>query len=99
MNIFKSLEEEIYNTLDVLKQSGVISREIVIGSISVEPPRDPAHGDVSTNAALVLAGPAKCKPRDLAKLLVPKLKQNHAQNDTNMERTESQDDQNTMLPT
>ena len=75
MNIFKSLEEEIYNTLDVLKRSGVISREIVIGSISVEPPRDPAHGDVSTNAALVLAGPAKCKPRDLAKLLVPKLKQ------------------------
>ena len=75
MNIFKVLEEEIYNALDLLKQSGAIPTEIVMGPISVEPPRDPMHGDVATNAALVLAGQANCKPRDLAKLLVPELKQ------------------------
>lgn len=41
--------------------------------ISVEPPRDPAHGDVSANAAMVLAKAAGMKPRDLAEKLRPRL--------------------------
>ena len=41
--------------------------------ISVEPPRDPAHGDVATNAAMVLAKPAGMNPRALANLLVAEL--------------------------
>ena len=73
MNKFNNLREEIYSALSRLKQSGHIPGEIVTSAISVEPPRDPAHGDLSTNAALVLAGPAKRKPRDLAQILAPEL--------------------------
>jgi arginyl-tRNA synthetase len=39
----------------------------------VEPPRDAAHGDVTTNAAMVLAKPAGTKPRTLAEALAKRL--------------------------
>ena len=42
-------------------------------SITAEPPRDPAHGDIATNAAMVLAKPAGTNPRALAALIQPKL--------------------------
>jgi arginyl-tRNA synthetase len=42
--------------------------------VAVEPPRDPAHGDLSTNAAMVLAKPAGLAPRALAASLVERLK-------------------------
>jgi arginyl-tRNA synthetase len=42
-------------------------------NIAVEPPRDPAHGDLATNAAMVLAKGAGVKPRDLAEALKPLL--------------------------
>ncbi|MDT2071301.1 MAG: arginine--tRNA ligase, partial [Planktomarina sp.] len=38
-------------------------------AVTVEPPRDAAHGDMATNAAMVLAKPSKCKPRDIAETL------------------------------
>ncbi|MCH9053507.1 MAG: arginine--tRNA ligase, partial [Proteobacteria bacterium] len=43
------------------------------GRITAEPPRDPGHGDISTNAALVLAKGAKMKPRELAEMLAKRL--------------------------
>ncbi|HEX3972728.1 MAG TPA: arginine--tRNA ligase, partial [Stellaceae bacterium] len=43
--------------------------------VAVEPPRDPAHGDLSTNAAMILAKPAKMPPRDLAQKLAARLAQ------------------------
>lgn len=43
-------------------------------AITLEPPRDPSHGDLSTNAAMVLAGQAKQKPRDIAEKLAEKLR-------------------------
>jgi arginyl-tRNA synthetase len=43
--------------------------------VAVEPPRDPAHGDMATNAAMVLAKPAKKKPRDIAEALAAHLAQ------------------------
>ena len=42
--------------------------------VSVELPRDPSHGDLSTNAAMVLAKPAGLKPRDLAETIAERLK-------------------------
>ena len=42
-------------------------------NVTVEPPRDPAHGDLATNAAMVLAKPAGTNPRALAELIKPKL--------------------------
>jgi arginyl-tRNA synthetase len=42
-------------------------------NVTVEPPRDPAHGDLATNAAMVLAKPAGTNPRALAEAIRPKL--------------------------
>src|ERR1700738_217552 len=42
--------------------------------VVVEPPRDAAHGDMATNAAMVLAKEAKAKPRDLAERIAEKLR-------------------------
>ena len=39
---------------------------IDLSRVVVEPPRDAAHGDLATNAAMVLAKEAKAKPRELA---------------------------------
>src|SRR6476661_3314157 len=43
--------------------------------VVVEPPRDAAHGDMATNAAMVLAKEAKAKPRDLAEAIAARLRQ------------------------
>src|SRR5215813_4321947 len=42
--------------------------------VVVEPPRDASHGDMATNAAMVLAKDAKAKPRDLAEAIATKLR-------------------------
>src|SRR5262245_17628987 len=42
--------------------------------VVVEPPRDASHGDMATNAAMVLAKDAKAKPRDLAEKIAEKLR-------------------------
>src|SRR5499433_556973 len=42
--------------------------------VVVEPPRDASHGDMATNAAMVLAKEAKAKPRDLAEAIATKLR-------------------------
>src|SRR5262245_36374457 len=42
--------------------------------VVVEPPRDPSHGDMATNAAMVLAKEAKAKPRDLAEAIAARLR-------------------------
>src|SRR3981081_2001873 len=45
-----------------------------LSRVVVEPPRDPAHGDMASNAAMVLAKDAKTKPRDLAEQIATKLR-------------------------
>ena len=47
---------------------------IDLSRVVVEPPRDAAHGDMATNAAMVLAKEAKAKPRDLAEKIAAKLR-------------------------
>src|SRR5258708_9695575 len=42
--------------------------------VVVEPPRDPSHGDMATNAAMVLAKEAKATPRDLAEQIAERLR-------------------------
>ncbi len=49
--------------------------DVNVAPITVEPPRDPSHGDLATNAAMVLAKPLKRKPRDIAEMLVPAIRQ------------------------
>jgi arginyl-tRNA synthetase len=59
--------------LDALEAAGSLPAGLKRGAVTVEPPRDPSHGDLATNAAMVLAKPAGLKPRDLAEALVAEL--------------------------
>jgi len=59
--------------LDELVSDGALPQGIERRNVTVEPPRDPAHGDLATNAAMVLAKPAGTNPRALAEAIKPKL--------------------------
>jgi arginyl-tRNA synthetase len=73
MNLFRYFQERIAAEIAALADEGVVPGGLDMARIAVEPPRDAAHGDIATNAAMVLAGPAKRKPRDLAALLAARL--------------------------
>jgi arginyl-tRNA synthetase len=59
--------------LDALEGEGALAPGLERKPVAVEPPRDPAHGDLATNAAMVLAKGAGTNPRALAALIAPKL--------------------------
>ena len=69
MNLFGDMRENVLGVIEDLKADGKLPPDIDAARVSVEPPRDAAHGDMATNAAMVLAKPAGLKPRDLAELL------------------------------
>ena len=75
MTLYHRFAEEIGRILDSLEAEGAIPAGLPRRAITIEPPRDPSHGDLATNAAMVLAKPAGTNPRALAGLLVPKLEQ------------------------
>ena len=59
--------------LDALEAAGTLPAGLGRAAITVEPPRDASHGDLATNAAMVLAKPAGMNPRALAEALVAEL--------------------------
>ena len=59
--------------LDRLVAAGRLPAGLSYEAVTAEPPRDPAHGDLSTNAAMVLAKPAGLNPRALAEALAEEL--------------------------
>jgi arginyl-tRNA synthetase len=73
MNIFRYFEERVQAALEALVGEGALPADLDFTRVAVEPPRDPSHGDLSTNAAMVLAKPAGAKPRDLAELIAARL--------------------------
>ncbi len=73
MNIFADVEARVIAALEALKAEGKLPADLAIPEIVAEAPRDSTHGDVAVNAALVLAKPAKMKPRDIADALKAKL--------------------------
>jgi arginyl-tRNA synthetase len=73
MNIFRYFEERVQAALEALVGEGALPADLDFTRVAVEPPRDPSHGDLSTNAAMVLAKPAGAKPRDLAELIAVRL--------------------------
>ncbi|MFK7835139.1 MAG: arginine--tRNA ligase [Sulfitobacter sp.] len=73
MNIFADIRETVIATLEDMVRAGDLPEGLNFAPITTEPPRDPAHGDMATNAAMVLAKPAKMKPRDIAETLAAKL--------------------------
>ncbi len=56
--------------------AGELPEGLSLANVAVEPPRDAAHGDMATNAAMVLARPAGMKPRDIAAALAARLEAN-----------------------
>jgi len=73
-NIFSEMLGRVRRANEALVAAGVLPAGIDQTRVSVEPPRDPAHGDMATNAAMVLAKDAGKKPRDLAAAIAEKLR-------------------------
>jgi arginyl-tRNA synthetase len=73
-NIYVDMLDRVRRAHDALIAAGVLPAGIDRSRITVEPPRDPTHGDMATNAAMVLAKDAGKKPRDLAQAIAEKLR-------------------------
>jgi arginyl-tRNA synthetase len=74
MNIFKDYEAVIRAVLDDLAAAGKLPGGLDMSKLTVEPPRDAAHGDLSTNAAMVLGKQARMAPKALAELIAEALR-------------------------
>jgi arginyl-tRNA synthetase len=73
MSLYAQYAALLDGLLDELVAEGAIPAGLNRSNVTVEPPRDPAHGDLAINAAMVLAKPAGMNPRALAEALKPKL--------------------------
>ena len=73
MNIHQSFLAYVRAAITQLGADGILPAELDMSKISVEPPREASHGDISTNAAMVLSKAANMKPRDIAKHLAARL--------------------------
>ena len=73
MNLFSDIRALVIASLDGMVAEGALPAGLDFANVAVEPPRDAAHGDMATNAAMVLAKPAGRKPRDIAEALAAKL--------------------------
>jgi arginyl-tRNA synthetase len=73
MNLFSDIHMRVIKALDVLVHAGDLPGGLDFANVTVEPPRDPLHGDMATNAAMVLAKPSGQKPRDIALKLAEQL--------------------------
>ncbi|WNO54901.1 arginine--tRNA ligase [Stakelama saccharophila] len=66
MTLYARFAAHLDAVLDQLAADGVLPDGVERRNVTVEPPRDPSHGDLATNAAMVLARPAGTNPRALA---------------------------------
>ena len=73
MSLYVRYSALLDGILDDLVAEGRLPADSSRKAVAVEPPRDPSHGDLATNAAMVLAKGAGTNPRALAELIKPKL--------------------------
>jgi arginyl-tRNA synthetase len=73
MNLFADIRTLVLDALAQMQSEGSLPADLDFANVTVEPPRDALHGDMATNAAMVLAKSAKMKPRDIAETLAAKL--------------------------
>ena len=73
MNLFADIRALVLSDLAAMVEAGDLPAGLSFDNVTVEPPRDAAHGDMATNAAMVLAKPAGLKPRDIAEALATRL--------------------------
>ena len=73
MNLFGEFQTSVRNELSAMMAEGVLQQNLDLSRVTAEPPRDAAHGDVSTNAAMVVAKAAGMAPKALADALAKRL--------------------------
>ncbi|HPE24958.1 arginine--tRNA ligase [Albidovulum sp.] len=73
MNLFSDIRALVIESLAAMQAEGALPAGLDMTNVAVEPPRDAAHGDMATNAAMVLAKPAGQNPRAIAEALAAKL--------------------------
>jgi arginyl-tRNA synthetase len=73
-HLFADVLARVHAVCSALAVEGGWPAGIDLSRVVVEPPREAAHGDMATNAAMVLAKEAKAKPRDLAEAIAAKLR-------------------------
>ncbi|MBY6047006.1 arginine--tRNA ligase [Vannielia litorea] len=73
MNLFADIRALVVTELEAMMAQGALPEGLALDNVTVEPPRDAAHGDMATNAAMVLAKPAKANPREIAGQLADRL--------------------------
>jgi arginyl-tRNA synthetase len=73
LSLYAHYSELLDEILDQLMSEGALPADANRKAVAVEPPRDQSHGDLATNAAMVLAKAAGTNPRALAGLIGPKL--------------------------
>ncbi|MCA0272620.1 MAG: arginine--tRNA ligase [Proteobacteria bacterium] len=74
MNLFAETRALVIGALNDMVAAGELPAGLDFAAVAVEPPRDAAHGDMATNAAMVLAKPAAMQPRAIAETLAARLK-------------------------
>jgi arginyl-tRNA synthetase len=77
LHLFADVLARVHAACAALSASGGLPSGIDLSRVVVEPPREAAHGDMATNAAMVLAKEANTKPRDLAEQLAAKLREDN----------------------
>jgi arginyl-tRNA synthetase len=73
-HLFANVLARVHAVCGALAAEGGWPAAIDLSRVVVEPPRDAAHGDMATNAAMVLAKEARAKPRDLAEQIAARLR-------------------------
>jgi arginyl-tRNA synthetase len=73
MNLFADIRELVVAEVEALMAEGVLPLGLDLAQVAVEPPRDAGHGEMATNAAMVLAKPAGMAPRAIADALAVRL--------------------------
>jgi arginyl-tRNA synthetase len=73
-HLFAEMLARVHAVCGALAAAGGWPANIDLSRVVVEPPRDASHGDMATNAAMVLAKEAKAKPRDLAEAIAARLR-------------------------
>jgi arginyl-tRNA synthetase len=74
MNLYQAIKSEILGIAGQLQEEGLLPGNLSFEGIDVTPPRETGHGDMATNAAMVLAGKTKKNPKELAEILAERIR-------------------------
>ncbi len=73
MNIYKKIEKELHVIIEAMKSSGQLPADVAADKVEATPTKDPSHGDIATNAAMVIAAQTGKNPREIAQMLAGQL--------------------------